>query len=326
MLHLLRYWNHLELLHTCSLQTHVELLCQLEISMLLFLNSTLVLIMLHSHCVIIVLGDMRYLQAPYSYGPRWMLCFVQPLLTGERWNLLQFDATQCTELSFTALLFKFMSTLYPRAVAFFRDSRAHSSEVRRGSPPRHAVKNSRGTFSHCNPIFPRKGLFREGSFPQQPHYFATPLRRKWSSCSPSWTGDPELQRGGPIHNAVVYKMAPQWRLSSIIYPKYQTAHKGLVDLLVWLKWVKVCLVGLGDVQSVRKRLCTTASLFVGWITYLWNSLHNRTKTKREKNTFVGVLKRIQLTLEGNWTAQTFSPEILFIHLTNVQQKVFFNLS
>lgn len=83
------------------------------------------------------------------------------------------------------------------SVAFFRDSRAHSSEVRGGSPPRHAVKNSRGTFSHCNPIFPRKGLFREGSFPQQPHHFAAPLHRKWSSCSPSWTGDPELQRGAP---------------------------------------------------------------------------------------------------------------------------------
>lgn len=110
-------------------------------------------------------------------------------------------------------------------------------------------------------------------------------------AAPAERGDSGLQRGAPVQNAVVYKMAPQWRLSSIIYPKYQTARKGLVDLLVWLKWVKVCLAGLGDVQSVRKRLFTAAGLFVGWITYLWNSLHNRTKTKREKNTFVGVLKR-----------------------------------
>lgn len=153
--------------------------------------------MLHSHRVIIVLGDICYLQAPYSHEPRWMLCFVRPLLTGERWNLLQFDATQCMELNFTALLFKFMSTLYLRSVAYGRDSGPHSSEARRGSPPRHAVKNSRGTFSHCNPIFPRKGLFRERSFPQRLHHFAVLLHRKYSSCGPSWTGDPVLQRGAP---------------------------------------------------------------------------------------------------------------------------------
>lgn len=109
---------------------------------------------------------------------------------------------------------------------------------RQETPQRHAVKNNRGTFSHCNPVFPGKDLWEGDRFLNN---CTTLLCRSQGRRIPAAPAEQSplsislLQRG-PVQAAGETSRAAQWSHSCINYQKYQTTHKSAVYLFIWLWW------------------------------------------------------------------------------------------
>lgn len=132
------------------------------------------------------------------------------------------------------------------------------TQVRRETPPRRAVKNNRGTFSHCNPVFPGKGLWEGDRFLNN---CTTLLCRSRGSQVPAAPAEQ-----GPLYSGRGPCRAAQWSLSCINYLKYQTTRKRAVDLFVWLRWSERFLAKLWEVHAVRKRLFCTRRMCEGsWV-------------------------------------------------------------
>ena len=110
-------------------------------------------------------------------------------------------------------------------------------------PQRQGLKNNCGSFSHCNPVFPEKGLWEGDCFL---YNYATLLRH---SCSSSRTGAPLSLHSCRSLCRLLGKTsrAAQWSLSCINYLKYQTPPKRAVALFVWLWWSEGFLAKLRDI-------------------------------------------------------------------------------
>lgn len=123
-----------------------------------------------------------------------------------------------------------LSTVYPRSVCPAGPGTAVLT-VRWGTPPRHAVKNKRATFSHCNPVFPGKGPPEGDRFLD--NYTALQCRSIGSGV-PAAPAEQETlcSSWGLCGTLGETSRAAQWSLSCIIYLKYQTGLKRLVDWLV----------------------------------------------------------------------------------------------
>lgn len=104
-------------------------------------------------------------------------------------------------------------------------------------PQGHDVKNNCGTFSHCNPVFPGKGLWERDRFLNN---YTTLLCRSGGSQLPAAPAEqgPLSPRSpaGACAGCRGDKQSCSMEPLSINYQKYQTAHKRTVDLFVWLWW------------------------------------------------------------------------------------------
>lgn len=138
------------------------------------------------------------------------------------------------------------------------------------TPLRHAVKNNRGTFSHCNPVFPRKGLWEGDRFLNN---YTTLLCRSIGSGVPAApTGDPLLQQG-PVQTAGVDKkscsMEPlMYHLPEISNSTEEAGWLACLTLVVKKmpgKTLRLCKVWETVYLPQRE-----AGSFVLWITYLYH--------------------------------------------------------